>query len=351
MGFFDFFKNKVTTVYRDLSGGYFFEYGQNTSYSDINQNEYALKTVVKKIAETGKLANINLYENGKLVKENYLYYYQSRPNAKQTWTDFLEDFLTRTTLGDVYLYINSVGSFKAHYFLDYANFDDKTKKYLKENENKLILSENLPKEKHIIYYGKEKTPIKLADVNILKNSDNLKAIQKVVCNSEFALDSKNINLHFSKKFFGYQKAGKDDVQLQIQGLSKIEREDLNKKLLSKNPLHISGKSDVAVERVGKDFKNLGLDETLVNDMLLIANYFNVPFELIYDRGKGLSSQGDAKEKAFVQFVSMCLKPKLQRLTDILELNLKTNQEVKADFMHLEMMKYLQNDNKSTTSTN
>lgn len=353
MGFFDFLKNKVTTVYRDLSGGYFFEYDQSTNYSDIKIEQYVVSTVVNKIADTGKLANINLYENGKLVKENYLYFYQSKPNAKQTWTDFVEEYLKRITLSDVYLYINSIGGFKAHYFLDYYLFDDKTKKYLKENKNKLILSENLPKDKHIIYYGKDKTPIKLSDVNILVNQDNLKAISKVVSNSEFALDSKNINLHFSKKFFGFQKAGKDDMQLQIQGLSNLEREDLNKKLLGKNPLHISGKSDIAVERIGKDLKSLGLDETFLNDLMLTATYFNVPTELFFERGKGLSSQGDAKEKAFVQFVTMCLQPKLQRLTDILELNLEPNQEVKADFMHLPMMKYLKENgnNKDTNQGN
>ena len=40
----------------------------------------------------------------------------------------------------------------------------------------------------------------------------------------------------------------------------------------------------------------------------------------------------------IQFVDMCLMPILQKLTDVLELKLTDNQEVKAEFTHLWFMK-------------
>ena len=110
--------------------------------------------------------------------------------------------------------------------------------------------------------------------------------------------------------------------------------------MSKDPLHVSGSNNLEVKRFIDNLKNLGFDESFLNDYLLVGMFFNVPLEILGDflRGKGLSSQGDAKEKAMIQFVDMCLMPILQKLTDVLELNLAINQEVKAEFTHLWFMK-------------
>ena len=110
--------------------------------------------------------------------------------------------------------------------------------------------------------------------------------------------------------------------------------------MSKDPLHVSGSNNLEVKRFIDNLKNLGFDESFLNDYLLIGMFFNVPLEILGDflRGKGLSSQGDAKEKAMIQFVDMCLMPILQKLTDVLELKLNDNQEVKAEFTHLWFMK-------------
>ena len=68
MGFLDLFKQTtkdIINVERDFTGGFFYELSNNkTSYTDVDISQYALKTVIKKIADTGKLANINLYEKG-----------------------------------------------------------------------------------------------------------------------------------------------------------------------------------------------------------------------------------------------------------------------------------------------
>jgi hypothetical protein len=93
-----------------------------------------------------------------------------------------------------------------------------------------------------------------------------------------------------------------------------------------------------------NFKSLGIDESISNDLVFLAVYFNVPIELVADRGKGLSSQGDAKQKAFVQLITMAIQPKLQKLTDVLEFDLGKNEEVRADFNHLPFMGVLRKEN-------
>jgi hypothetical protein len=354
--------NKPISVIRDSMGNWVYEMKNGKAiYNDCSIDQYALKTVIKIIADTGKLANINLYENNKLKQKNYLYFYQNKPNVFQSWTDFIEDYLYRISLGTVYMYKNPLGSFNAHYFLDYKEFDQKTKKYFDDFEKKLIFSENLPKENHIIYYGDKKQEIKLKDVIIIhnepptqywyKNDKSLDAIRKVVSNSESGLDSKNINLHFLKKFLMFQKAGKDDMQLQVNGLSTTEREDIEKKLLSNRSLHVSGKSDLELKRMVENFKSLGIDEAISNDLVMLAVYYNVPIELVVDRAKGLSSQGEAKQKAFVQLITMAIQPKLQKLTDVLEFDLKPNEEVKADFNHLPFMGTLRKENSELLKLN
>jgi hypothetical protein len=354
--------NKPISVIRDSMGNWVYEMKNGKAiYNDCTIDQYALKTVIKIIADTGKLANINLYENNKLKQKNYLYFYQNKPNVFQSWTDFIEDYLYRISLGTVYMYKNPTGTFNAHYFLDYKDFDQKTKKYFDDFEKKLILSETLPKENHIIYYGDKKQEIKLKDVIIIhnepptqywyKNDKSLDAIRKVVSNSESGLDSKNINLHFLQKFLMFQKAGKDDMQLQVNGLSTTEREDIEKKLLSNRSLHVSGKSDLELKRMVENFKSLGIDEAISNDLIMLAVYYNVPIELVVDRAKGLSSQGEAKQKAFVQLITMAIQPKLQKLTDVLEFDLKPNEEVKADFNHLPFMGVLRKENSELLKLN
>ena len=110
--------------------------------------------------------------------------------------------------------------------------------------------------------------------------------------------------------------------------------------MSKDPLHVSGSNNLEIKRFIDNLKNLGYDESFLNDYLLVGLFFNIPIEILGDflRSKGLSSQGDAKEKAMIQLVDMAIMPILQTFTDVLELGLNENQEVKAEFTHLWFMK-------------
>ena len=368
MGLFSWFgsnRNNILSVERDRSGNFFYSLFDGKSnvkkhktIQAYNQT-YALHRVIDVIKDTGKLANINLYENGKLKTTNYLYQVKPKPNPYQTWTDFIEEFVFWYSLGNVYFWkpATTFAENQNYYFLDYSKFDEETIKKFKKFGKKLSNqnSNEFVKEfgNHIIKYKyseNETQNIPLKEVVIIPSGINtdswylennkIEAIQKLISNSEDTLDSKNINIHFSKKYVAYQGVNKDDLAQQITGLGKQERENIKSKVMSKDPLHVSGSNNLEVKRFIDNLKNLGFDESFLNDYLLIGMFFNVPLEVLGDflRGKGLSSQGDAKEKAMIQFVDMCLMPILQKLTDVLELNLNDNQEVKAEFTHLWFMK-------------
>lgn len=369
MGLFSFFASKMTpylSVERDRTGNFFYTLFDNKSSFkkqkaiDSYNKSYALHRVINLIKDTGKLANINLYENGKLKTTNYLYQVKQKPNPYQTWTELIEEFFFWYSLGNVYFWkpTTILAENQNYYFLDYSKFDDETIKLFKKFGKKLSNQNANEFEKeyknHIIKYkysenNTQNIPLKEVTVinsNINTDSwfsdvDKLEAINKILCNSEETLDAKNINIHFSKKYVAYQGVNKDDLAQQITGLGQTERDNIKGKIMSKDPLHVSGSNNLEVKRFIDNLKNLGFDESFLNDYLLIGMFFNVPLEILGDflRGKGLSSQGDAKEKAMIQFVDMCLMPILQKLTDVLEINLAKNQEVKAEFTHLWFMKY------------
>lgn len=320
---------------------------------------FAFNRVVSIIKDTGKLANINLYENNRLLQSNYLYQVKPKPNPYQTWTELIEEYLFWDCLGKIYFWKQSSISIENQnfYFLNPARFDDDTIKLFKKFGKKLSnqsSSELLANHSnHIIKYqfnDNQTQDIPLKEVVVIQsdisldswfgNESRIDALEKIISNSESALDSKNINLHFTQKYVAYQGENKNDKQAEIMGLSKTESDDIKMKAMSKDPLLVSGANNLEVKRFIDNLKQLGFDESFINDYLLIGLFYNVPVEVLGDflRGKGLSSQGDAKEKAMVQFVDMCLMPRLQKLTDVLELGLAKNQEVKAEFTHLWFMK-------------
>ena len=369
MGLFSFMsnRNKPLSVERDSSGNFFYTmFSSKASFKEYNKLEaykttYALNTVIGIIKDTAKLANFNLYKNGKLENTNYLYQLKPKPNPYQTWTDFIEEYAVWYLLGTAYYY-KQPGTDRTtqnEYWLNPDNFDNETKKILHKFGKKItsaskneLIKDN---RNHIVKYqfnDKDTIQIPLKDIipihsqpaleNWYSCNSNIDALVKVINNSESALDSKNINLHFTQKYLVFQKDGKDDMSGQITGLTKTERDDINNKVMSNEKVIVSGKSNVELKRFIENLKQLGFDESFLNDYLLVGIRFGVPLEILGDflRGKGLTSQGDAKEKAMVQFVDMCLMPILQKLTDVLELLQEKNQEVKAEFTHLWFMKFV-----------
>ena len=360
MGWFGNILDKLKYSERNLAGDFLYElYSSRTNYSEkyTHENNFILSLVYGIIKDTGKLAKINLYENNKLKTENYLYNLKQKPNQFQTWTDFIEEYIIHYLKGTVILYQNNTTFIdnKSYYLLDFNNFDDKSKKLVLDfGKTMLFGNSSVFDSKHVIKYKvtNEKTQeIRLKDVTFINTNpnkknwfigtDKSKVAKKILSNSDSATDGKNVNLYFSQQYLLGQKKGKDDFQQQITGLSNKERDDIKQKVLSNQKLIVSGSTDLDLKRFVDSLKNIGYDESFLNDYMLIGTSYGIPIELLGDflKGSSLTSQGDAKEKAMIQFVDFCLMPILQKLTDVLELQLNENQEVKAEFSHLWFMQY------------
>ena len=246
MGLFSWFgsnRNNILSVERDRSGNFFYNLFDGKSNAKKHKTiqaynqTYALHRVIDLIKDTGKLANINLYENGKLKTKNYLYQVKQKPNPYQTWTDFVEEFVFWHSLGNVCFWkpTTTFAENQNYYFLDYSKFDDETIKKFKKFGKKLRdqNSNEFLKEfgNHIIKYkysDNETQNIPLKEVVIIPSGINtdswylennkIEAIQKIISNSEDTLESKNINIHFSKKYVANEGVNKDDLAKQIAGL-------------------------------------------------------------------------------------------------------------------------------------
>ena len=148
--------------------------------------------------------------------------------------------------------------------------------------------------------------------NWYKGNSRVDALKKILCNNESLLDAKNINLEFSRKFL---VSGNYDPSKNIDSLGTmqdVEKEDINNKLRgSKAVLPI--KATVDIKRFVDNLAKLKLDETYVNDLLIIGDMYNVPKELIGALVEG--STYENQQKALSRHISYSELPKAQDLIE------------------------------------
>lgn len=336
------------------------QYATTTQKVNAYTENPALHKVISLIQNVGSLANFNLYTNDKLTTKNYLYSFKAKPNPYQSWTDFVSEFLFWNSLGTAYYFKDSGlnEENRNSYWLNYDCFDEKTQRLFTDLGKKPTLSkrnETLSNNSnHIIKYkynGKDTVDIPLKLVTPIHSEiviDNwfvggsvIDSLKKVISNSESSLDAKNVNLHFVQKYLLFSKTSLNDHQGAITGFTDSnEKNDLKAKMSSDEKVMVSGAENIELKRFVERFKEMGFDESFLNDYLVIGIAFGIPLDLLdsWLKGKGLTSQGDSMEKSMVRFVEMVLMPKLQKFTDVLEYDREGNQEVKAEFTHLGFMR-------------
>ena len=377
-----FRRSKALEVTRDRNGNWFYKmFGGEASYNeylktDQKINAYrqnmALNKVIGLIQKVGSLANFNLYQNGKLTSTNYLYQIKPKPNPNQTWTEFIFEFLFWHSIGTAYYYkdngLNEIN--RNEYWLNPDKFDNDTIQLFKKIGKKVSFSKNpeyLQEYKnHIIKYrfsDTETQNIPLKNVipihseigfnNWFQGGSKIESIFKIITNSESSLDAKNINLHFAQKFLVFSKTTNQDHQGLITGFTdNTEKDNLKYKMNSNEKVLVSGAENIELKRFVERFKEMGFDESFLNDYLVIGIAFDVPLDLLdsWLKGKGLTSQGDSMEKSMVRFIEMTIMPILQKFTDVLELAENQNKEVKAEFSHLGFMRIVETEKQNALKT-
>ena len=148
--------------------------------------------------------------------------------------------------------------------------------------------------------------------NWYKGNSRVDALKKILCNNESLLDAKNINLEFSRKFL---VSGNYDPSKNIDSLGTmqdVEKEDINNKLRGPKAV-LPIKATVDIKRFVDNLAKLKLDETYVNDLLIIGDMYNVPKELIGALVDG--STYENQQKALSRHISYSELPKAQDLIE------------------------------------
>jgi len=319
-------------IFRYRNGQTYYEmYNSKTNYNKYVSYEEKLRMVFSNpaVLKVFKL-NCDLFSMGMLKAENEkgiekpndrLLKMLQNPNPFQNRRQFMWDAMFWYMLGCGYLYSTRrvVSDITYSYWLNPAGlyFD----KGLEQELSRMIISPRKYRElmeKTIPYqqYDGSTMNIKLGDIvtfhdlsngvsgNWMKSGSALDALYKVVCNSEAALDSKNINVRFSGK---YMVAGKKDINdIHSLPMSTEEQENIERNV--QNPKSVTAvKAMVDIKRYVENIDKLKLDEAYISDFMKIGGMYSIPKEILDAVAKG--STFENQEKATGRHVEYAFKPK------------------------------------------
>lgn len=341
----NFFKNRVSKVERFTNGLMFFSLnkGKTDAYAGNNLNAMltspAMLKVVKLIADTGSMANINLYSKGKLKEVNFLYSVKKQPNPHQTWTQFIWDYFFYTCYGTAYYYYEFSDLSKDNniYFLDPSKIEFKNDKKFS------LIFDNKKTENETFFYAENgtKKTLSLKNLKIISNlttkngtetNTNLNALIKVINNSERALTSKSGNLDYSDQFFLTNKEKKD-----IHSFSNFDDKEkqtiINSLNFNQNRVHVTS-ANLELKKFVDNKDLINFDEVYLNDLKIIGNFFSVPNDILEALNTG--STYENQEKSMARFVNYVLQPIIQKLTDVIEQE-HNFEDVRGEWTHLSFM--------------
>lgn len=271
--------------------------------------------------------NCDVFSTLKIVrkdeKEDDLTKLLKKPNPFQTQRQFLWMYRFWVMFGSAYMKSesNNIASTNARLFwLEPQKFNwgssvlNKLDKHIlsKKSENdlyKLTID--------YTYTDGTKAKIALGDLTVfhdlanglgnwLKGNSRIDPLYKIILNSESGLDSKNVNLEFSRK---YLVSGQYDPSKNLNspvGMQDIEKEGIVRKLRSKQAVH-PVKAQVEIKRFVENLANLKLDESYNEDLSKIGAMYSIPGDVL-EAIKGTATY-ENMEKSTARHIEYSEKPK------------------------------------------
>ena len=332
MGLFNWFKPKE--VIRNSEGSWWFDVLNGKSHYEKLTEEQRMRYMLTNPALAKVISmNCDIFSLGKIKRvdgeSDAFTEFLKRPNKFQTLRQFLWSYRFYTMYGNAFLKHNSsiVNSPNNQiYILDSSKveFDNGLGDVL----DKMIYSSASFKDlqRQTITYtyndGSQKD-IPLGELlvfsdlsnntgNWYKGASRIDALYKVLSNNEKLLNAKGINLDFVGKFLvsGTFDPAKDLGS--FAGMQNIEKEDIQRKIMGSDAV-TPIKASVDIRRFVDDLAKLRLDESYVNDLLVIGDMFSIPKELIGALIEG--STYENQEKALSRHISYSEMPKAQDLLE------------------------------------
>lgn len=291
----------------------------------------AMLKVVSLQCDLFSLAECYVYDkDNNIIEDDPFLNVIKSPNPLQSKSQLLWDYMFWNMIGNSYLYIDSNIIEKQNnklYFLENQKIDFPL--YLEKNKDKLIFSDAKLKEilRSKIKYRYDDGSIfefdlsKLIIINDLSNgvgnfykgNSRIDALYKVISNSEYGLDAKNINVRYSGKFMVAGQADPNDVTKLPMG--EDEKKSIEDKVNGDKSVH-AVKSMIDIKRFVQQADIIDkLDKSFLADYFLIGTMYGIPRDVLEAYA---SSTYENQEKARASHVSYTLDPKANQLSSALE---------------------------------
>lgn len=148
--------------------------------------------------------------------------------------------------------------------------------------------------------------------NWYRGQSRIDALYKILANNESLLDAKNINLEFVRKFLVSGNYDPTKNLTSFSTMQDVEQDEIENKLRGNRSV-LPIKSQVSIERFVENLADLKLDESYTSDLLVIADMYGIPKELISVLLEG--STYENQEKALSRHISYSEMPKAQDLLE------------------------------------
>lgn len=295
-------------------------------------------------------------KDGKEIENDPFLTLLGNPNPFQDKSQFLWDYMFWLMLGTAHTYIDSkIVDRKDNkmYFLEPYKLQWPYE--LQQNADKLIFSDQTLKQRDeliIRYRYSDGSEFKFQLLKLLISNDltnglgnwykgpsRIDALYKVISNSEFALDAKNINIRYSGKFL----VGQDNDTSKLP-LSDDEQDDLRRKVDTNEQRVWPLKSNIRIRRFVENMANLKLDEAFHADYFMIGSMYGIPRDVL--ETYLTSSTYENQEKARAAHVSYCLDPKGNQFMNSFERYFgydKAKKNIKIKWSHLPFMQVFEKE--------
>lgn len=180
--------------------------------------------------------------------------------------------------------------------------------------------------------------------NFFKGMSRLDALYKVISNSEYVLDSENINIRYTGKFM----VGSDFSTNKGQpGLSEEEKKDIVTKMETQEKNVFPVRSKINIERFVEDIGKLQLKDNYLHQYFIIGNMYGIPRDVLEAYN---SATYENQEKARAAHVDYCLEPKGEQFMDGFEVHFGYRQikkNIKISWSHLAFVQVFAKEKKET----
>lgn len=339
----------------------------NEFHDDIRKLEIvfsnpAVLKVFSLCCDMFSMGKVYVYQNGKALKSDPFLDLLKNPNPFQQRNQLLWDYMFYKMIGNAYGYVDSkivTNDKNKIYFLDPSKMTFPVE--MMKLKDVIALSESTVKTINNFnigykYSSGETTSFKWDSIihipdlsngigNWFRGRSKIDALYKVICNSEAALDSKNINIRFAGK---YMVAGKADPNNVTQlPLGETEKEDIETKMNGIKNVH-AVKSMIDIKRFVENIGNLKLDEAYMTDYFIIGSMYGIPKDVLEALNSGTYEN---QEKARGSLVSYSLSPSGEQLTTAFENKFGyTDKTIVIDWEHLQFMQVFAKERAETDKT-